>query len=152
MAMPFFAPNVNSYRRLALGEVAPINVQWGYDNRTCGLRVPLDSPENTRVESRFAGSDANPYLAMAATLACGYLGIREKLMPTAPLSGSAQDLGYGLPRSLEVSLDLLGACQPLQELIGGRFVEAYVAVKRKEYQTYFRVISSWEREFLLLNV
>ena len=71
MAMPFFAPNVNSYRRLALGEVAPINVQWGYDNRTCGLRVPLDTPENTRVESRFAGSDANPYLAMAATLACG---------------------------------------------------------------------------------
>jgi glutamine synthetase len=89
---------------------------------------------------------------MAATLACGYLGIVEKLEPTAPLSGSAQDLGYGLPRSLELSLDLLGACSPLQELIGQRFVEAYIAVKRKEYQTYFRVISSWEREFLLLNV
>jgi glutamine synthetase len=152
MAMPFFAPNVNSYRRLALGEVAPINVQWGYDNRTCGLRVPMDSAENTRVESRFAGSDANPYLAMAATLACGYLGIREKLEPTEPLAGSAQDLGYGLPRSLEASLELLAACQPLQDLIGPRFVEAYIAVKRKEYQTYFRVISSWEREFLLLNV
>ena len=152
MAMPFFAPNVNSYRRLAMGDVAPINVQWGYDNRTCGLRVPMDSAENTRVESRFAGSDANPYLAMAATLACGYLGIVEKLEPTEPLSGSAQDLGYGLPRSLELSLDLLGGCQPLQDLIGQRFVEAYIAVKRKEYQTYFRVISSWEREFLLLNV
>ncbi len=152
MAMPFFAPNVNSYRRLALGEVAPINVQWGYDNRTCGLRVPMDSAENTRVESRFAGSDANPYLAMAATLACGYLGIVEKLEPTEALSGSAQDLGYGLPRSLELSLDLLSGCAPLQELIGQRFVEAYIAVKRKEYQTYFRVISSWEREFLLLNV
>ena len=67
-AMPFFAPNVNSYRRLAIGQVAPINVQWGYDNRTCGLRVPMDSRENTRDESRFAGSDANPYLALAATL------------------------------------------------------------------------------------
>ena len=98
MAMAFFGPNVNSYRRLALGEVAPINVQWGYDNRTCGLRVPMDSPENTRVESRFAGSDVNPYLAMAATLACGYLGIKEKLMPTEPLTGSAQDKGYELPR------------------------------------------------------
>ena len=152
MAMPFFAPNVNSYRRLALGEVAPINVQWGYDNRTCGLRVPMDSAENTRVESRFAGSDANPYLAMAGTLACGYLGILEKLEPTEPLAGSAQDLGYSLPRSLEASLGLLEACVPLQQLIGPRFVEAYVAVKRKEYQTYFRVISSWEREFLLLNV
>ena len=152
MAMPFFAPNVNSYRRLAMGEVAPINVQWGYDNRTCGLRVPLDSVENTRVESRFAGSDANPYLAMAATLACGLLGIREKLSPTEPLAGSAQDLGYGLPRSLEQSLDLLSNCTPLHEMIGSRFVDAYIAVKRKEYQTYFRVISSWEREFLLLNV
>ena len=152
MAMPFFAPNVNSYRRLAMGDVAPVNVQWGFDNRTCGLRVPLDTPENTRVESRFAGSDANPYLAMAATLACGWLGIQEKLEPTEPLADSAQKLGYGLPRSLEESLDKLAGCQALQELIGGRFVEAYIAVKRKEYQTYFRVISSWEREFLLLNV
>jgi glutamine synthetase len=152
MAMPFFAPNVNSYRRLAIGEVAPINVQWGYDNRTCGLRVPIDTPDNTRVESRFAGSDANPYLAMAATLACGWLGIREQLEPTAPIEGSAQALGYGLPRSLGESLDQLAVCAPLRELIGTRFLDAYIAVKRKEYETYFRVISSWEREFLLLNV
>ncbi len=152
MAMPFFAPNVNSYRRLALGEVAPINVQWGFDNRTCGLRVPMDSLENTRVESRFAGSDANPYLAMAATLACGYLGIVEKLKPTEPLTGSAQDKGYELPRSLEESLKWLRGSKPLQELMGERFVNAYIHVKEKEYQTYFRVISSWEREFLLLNV
>jgi len=152
MAMPFFAPNVNSYRRLAVGEVAPINVQWGYDIRTCGLRVPLDSLENTRVESRFAGSDVNPYLAMAATLACGYLGIIEKLKPTEPLTTSAQDMGYELPRSLEESLKWLRGCEPLQSLMGKRFVNAYIHVKEKEYQTYFRVISSWEREFLLLNV
>jgi glutamine synthetase len=151
-AMPFFGPNVNSNRRLALGEVAPINVQWGFDNRTCGLRVPMDTRENARVESRFAGSDANPYLAMAATLACGWLGIREQLEPTAPIEGSAQALGYGLPRSLGESLDQLAVCAPLRELIGTRFLDAYIAVKRKEYETYFRVISSWEREFLLLNV
>jgi glutamine synthetase len=152
MAMPFLAPNVNSYRRLALGEVAPINCEWGFDNRTCGLRVPMDTPENTRVESRFAGSDANPYLAMAATLACGYLGIREKLMPTEPLSGSAQDKGYTLPRSIGESLLLLRDCDELGELMGKRFLDAYISVKAKEYETFFRVISSWEREFLLLNV
>jgi len=151
-AMAFFGPNVNSYRRLALGEVAPINVQWGYDNRTCGLRVPMDTPENTRVESRFAGSDANPYLAMAATLVCGYLGIKEKLHPTEPLAGSAQDKGYELPRSLEEALLAMRNCQPLIELLGPRFIRAYIAVKQKEYETFFRVISSWEREFLLLNV
>jgi glutamine synthetase len=152
MAMAFLAPNVNSYRRLALGQVAPINVQWGYDNRTCGLRVPMDTPENMRVESRFAGSDANPYLAMAATLACGLLGMREKLEPTAPLANSAQEQGFELPRSLGEALDELEACAPLQALLGERFVRAYISVKRKEYETFFRVISSWEREFLLLNV
>ncbi len=152
MAMAFFAPNVNSYRRLALGQVAPINVQWGHDNRTCGLRVPMDTPENMRVESRFAGSDANPYLAMAGTLACGLLGIQGKLKPTAPLSSSAQDIGFELPRSLGEALDQLETCEPLHELMGPRFVRAYVSVKRKEYETFFRVISSWEREFLLLNV
>ncbi len=152
MAMAFFAPNVNSYRRLMFGEVSPINVEWGYDNRTCGLRVPMDSPENMRVESRFAGSDANPYLAMAATLACGLLGLRGKLKPTPPLAGRAQEKGIDLPRSLGEALDELEACKPLQELLGPRFVRAYISVKRKEYETFFRVISSWEREFLLLNV
>lgn len=152
MAMALLAPNVNSYRRLATGEVAPINVQWGYDNRTCGLRVPMDTPENTRVESRFAGSDANPYLAMAATLACGYLGIKEKLLPTEPLTISAKTLGQDLPRSLEESLEWLRDADALHEVLGTRFVRAYSAVKNREYQTFLRVISSWEREFLLLTV
>ncbi|MDV3469190.1 glutamine synthetase family protein [Stenotrophomonas sp. C3(2023)] len=151
-AMAFFAPNVNSYRRLLFGEVSPSNVRWGFDNRTCGLRVPLDTPENIRVESRFAGSDANPYLAMAATLACGLLGIGERLAPDAPVTGSAKELGYDLPRSLGEALDGLERCDPLRELLGERFCRAYVSVKRKEYETFFRVISSWEREFLLLNV
>jgi glutamine synthetase len=150
--MPMLAPYVNSYRRLSRYMSAPINVQWGYDNRTCGLRVPLDTLENTRVESRFAGSDANPYLAMAATLACGLLGLRERCEATPPLSNSAHDVGYELPRSLGDALDRLEGCAELRELLGTRFVRAYISVKRKEYETFFRVISSWEREFLLLNV
>ncbi|WP_066094908.1 glutamine synthetase family protein [Xanthomonas massiliensis] len=152
MSMAFFAPNVNSYRRLMFGEVSPSNVEWGYDNRTCGLRVPYDSRENTRVESRFAGSDANPYLAMAATLACGLLGIRGKLKPTAPNPGNCKAGGYALASSMREALDKLEHCADLQEILGERFVRAYISVKRKEYETYFRVISSWEREFLLLNV
>lgn len=152
MSMAFFAPNVNSYRRLMFGEVSPSNVEWGYDNRTCGLRVPYDSLENTRVESRFAGSDANPYLAMAATLACGLLGIRGKLKPTAPNPGNCKTTGYALASSMREALDKLEHCPQLHEILGERFVRAYISVKRKEYETYFRVISSWEREFLLLNV
>lgn len=146
------APNVNSYRRLLYGDASPINIAWGYDNRTCGLRVPMDTPENTRVECRFAGSDANPYLAIAANLACGYLGLVQQLPATEPTDSDALLQGYDLPRSLESALEMLAACEPLKEIFGQRFVTAYIAVKRKEYETFFRVISSWEREFLLLNV
>ena len=69
-----FAPHVNSYRRLSRFMSAPTNVHWGYDNRTCGFRIPNSTPTNRRVENRVPGVDVNPYLAMAATLACGYLG------------------------------------------------------------------------------
>lgn len=151
-AMVFFAPNVNSYRRIMRDESAPINVQWGMDNRTVGLRVPHSEPSGTRIENRFAGADSNPYLAIALSLACGYLGIKEKLMPTEPLTGSAYELPFQLPRSLESAMALLNDCQPLKDILGERFVEAYIAVKNKEYETFFRVISSWERNYLLLNV
>lgn len=146
------APNVNSYRRLTFGESAPRNVQWGNENRTCGLRIPFSHPSARRVENRFPGADANPYLALAATLACGYLGIQEKLEPLPEMKSSAYELPYSLPRTLEEALSLLEKCEPIQEILGERFVRAFVAVKNKEYETYFGVISSWEREFLLLNV
>ena len=151
-AMSMLAPNVNSYRRIKRHFAAPINVQWGHDNRTAGLRVPVSSPEATRVENRVAGADANPYLAVAASLACGYLGMLEGLEPTPPVEGSAYDLDYALPRSLEASLSLLDGATALVDLLGPRFVQAYRAVKEQELSAYQNVISSWEREYLLLNV
>ena len=151
-AMSIFAPNVNSYRRITRHLAAPINTLWGYDNRTAGLRVPMSGPESRRVENRVSGADANAYLAIAASLACGYLGMKEGLKPTEPLTGSAYDLPYSLPRSLEESLRLLRECEPLITLLGERFVLAYTAVKESEYETFLKVISSWEREHLLLNV
>jgi len=83
-AMSLFAPNVNSYRRISRYSSAPINVHWGYDNRTAGLRVPMSGPEARRVENRVGGADANPYLAIAASLACGYLGMIEGLKARSP--------------------------------------------------------------------
>ena len=155
MAMAFFAPNVNSYRRLALGEVAPKNVQWGYDNRTCGLRVPMDTPENTRVESRFAGSDANPYLAMAATLACGYLGIERKAAadraarPAARRTRASNCRGRWRNRC-ELLRALPSRCASCS---ASASCSAYICGQAaRNTRPIFRVISSWEREFLLLNV
>lgn len=151
-AMPLLAPNVNSYRRIARYDSAPINTHWGYDNRTVGLRVPLSAPEAMRVENRIPGSDANPYLAIAATLAAGYLGIMEKLAPEEPLKTDAYDLPYNLPRDLQSALRLFRDCKPLANVLGDSFVELYAQIKELEYETFFHVISSWERQHLLLNV
>jgi glutamine synthetase len=152
MAMSLLAPNVNSYRRIKRYLAAPINVQWGHDNRTAGLRVPVSGPEATRIENRVTGADANPYLAIAASLACGYLGMVQGLEPSPPIEGSAYDMPYALPRNLEESLRLLRESDPLRDLLGERFVLAFHAVKEREFAAFLDVISSWEREYLLLNV
>jgi glutamine synthetase len=151
-AMALFCPNVNSYRRLTRYQSAPINMHWGYDNRTAGLRVPMSSPEARRVENRVAGADANSYIAIAASLACGYLGMVEGLQPSDPITGSAHDLPFGLPRSLDEALRELKASEPLVKLLGDPFVSAFTIVKEAEYEVFLQVISSWEREHLLLNV
>lgn len=151
-AMPLMAPNVNSYRRIARYSDAPINVHWGHDNRTCGLRVPDSSPQARRIENRLAGSDANPYLAMAASLACGYLGMKEKIEPSNPVDGDAYRFAFALPRHQGDALQKLNYSKPLKDTLGEQFSRAYMDVKNHEYDLYQRVISSWERENLLLNV
>lgn len=150
--MAILAPYVNSYRRIARDSGAPVNTQWGYDNRTCGLRVPPSDPANRRLENRIPSSDANPYLAIAAVLASGYLGMVENLKPSAPVASDAGAEGVQLPRSLSESLRLFEACQPLVDILGPIFCQAYDRVKQAEYETFMRTISPWEREFLLLNV
>ena len=146
------APYVNSYRRLVKGLSAPVNVEWGYDNRTTGLRIPPSSPTNRRVENRVPSSDANPYLAMAATLACGYLGLMGKLTPGEPVSGIARGDDFDLPVGLLEAVELFEETEELSEIFGRGFVTTFAAVKRAEFATFMRVISPWEREFLLLNV
>jgi glutamine synthetase len=151
-ALPLMAPNVNSYRRLVPESDAPTNVHWAIDNRTVSLRVPQADPSNMRVENRVPGADANPYLAFAASLACGYLGMKERIKPTEPVTGSAYRYAHTLPINLEEAVNKLNYTKSLKQVFGERFVEAFQDVKFEEMQQYRKVISSWEREFLLLNV
>jgi glutamine synthetase len=151
-AMALLAPYVNSYRRIVRDGAAPINIEWGYDNRTVGILVPISDPSARRVENRVAGADANPYLAMAATLACGYLGIVEKLKPTEVTTGSAYAHDYQLPRGLSEALRELENAKALHEVLGKSFVDVYLAVKETEHDEFMRVISPWEREHLLMHV
>jgi len=146
------APYVNSYRRLVKGLSAPVNVAWGYDNRTTGLRIPPSSPANRRIENRVPSSDANPYLALAASLACGYLGLMRHLTPGEPVAGIARGDEFDLPVGLLEAVGLFEESEELSEVFGRGFVTTFAAVKRAEFATFMRVISPWEREFLLLNV
>ena len=150
--MSFYAPNVNSYRRFSAAESSPINLLWGYDNRTTGFRVPDANPDNYRIENRCPGADVNPYLSFAATLACGYLGIKDKIKPADAFEGNAYDSDITLPRSLPEALDALETCNEIQEVFGAQFIAVYKAVKSLEYKQYSQVVSSWEREHLLLRV
>ncbi len=147
-----FAPYVNSYRRLVPHLTAPINLEWGYDNRTTGLRVPISAPEARRVENRVVGADANPYLAIAASLAAGYLGMVEGIEPRAPTEQNCYETPRDLPYGLLEAVEELKACEPLRRVLGARFCDLYSGVKEHEFQEFMRVISPWEREHLLLNV
>jgi glutamine synthetase len=151
-AMALFAPYVNSYRRLVRSNAAPINIQWGTDNRTVGIRSPVATAAARRIENRVIGADANPYAALAATLACGYLGIKNRIEPSAECKGDAYLGDYQLPRSLGEALGLLRADKELAEVLGSSFVTVYTEVKEIEYAEFMKVISPWEREHLLLHV
>ncbi|WP_424948160.1 glutamine synthetase family protein [Candidatus Spongiihabitans sp.] len=152
-AMALIAPNVNSYRRLAPDEFGtPINIEWGYDNRTAGLRVPVSNSQARRVENRIAGADVNPYLAIAASLACGYLGMREQIKPKPPIEGDAYSMETTLPHTLREAVSALLDCKALHPILGDKFVRLYSSVKHHEYNIFLNVVSAWEREHLLLNV
>ena len=151
--LPLFAPNVNSFRRFLPDTSAPVNVEWGEENRTVGLRVPESGPQSRRIENRLPGADANPYLAIAASLLCGYIGMVEGLTPSPPVQGRAYERrNLRLPLTLEAALECMENCQALERYLSPKFITGYVAAKRAENENYKRVISSWEREFLLLSV
>lgn len=151
-ALALLAPYVNSYRRYVPGFAAPVNIEWGRDNRTTGLRVPVSPPAARRVENRLAGMDCNPYLGIAASLACGYLGLKEKIEPRPERNVEFNDFNDEIPLNLGDALDLLIDCKPLREVLTDDFCLVYESVKRNEFKEFQQVISPWEREHLLLNV
>ncbi|WP_295314589.1 glutamine synthetase family protein [Roseobacter sp.] len=151
-AMAVIAPYVNSYRRYVKDSAAPINLEWARDNRTTGIRVPLATPAARRVENRLAGMDCNPYLGIAASLACGYLGLIDQRRPKPEFKGDAYDGDGDIPQVLGSALDFFEEAQALHAVLGPEFARVYAIVKRAEYEEFLQVISPWEREHLLLNV
>lgn len=151
-ALVMLAPYVNSYRRLTQAASAPVNNKWGYDNRTTAFRVPRSDPSARRVENRIPSSDANPYLALAASLACGLIGMLDKAEAEPAVLTSANEDQIDLPRGLLEAVDLFESDSRLIEVLGQSFATTFTAIKRAEFETFMEVISPWEREYLLLNV
>jgi len=151
-ACAFAAPYVNSYRRLVPGMSAPVNLEWAHDNRSAGLRAPRASPAARRVENRVIGADANPYLAIAASLATGYLGMTKKIRPRKEAEVEFEHRSRDLPFSLLGAVDALNESYDLKRVLGPEFVDIFAAIKQAEHNEFMKVISPWEREHLLLNV
>ena len=143
---------MNSYRRYVPDFAAPINLEWARDNRTTGLRIPLADPAARRVENRLAGMDCNPYLGIAASLACGLIGLRESTEPAPEYHGDAYSGAEDIPRTLGNALTLFTESAAVHNVLGTAFCDVYRAVKEAEYAAFMQVISPWEREHLLLNV
>jgi glutamine synthetase len=145
--LPFYAPTVNSYKRLVEGAWAPTRINWGVDNRTTALRAIPGSPKSTRLETRVNGSDTNPYLALAAALASGLYGMERKLaLPAGPVSGSGyQDTAAAvLPRNLYEATLRLEQSALARELFGEEFVEHFVATRKWEWRQFSRAVTNWE--------
>lgn len=145
--LPMYAPNINSYKRLVEGAWAPTTLTWAFDNRTTALRVLAGSANSTRLETRVVGSDANPYLAMAACLASGLYGIQNKLpLKTPATTGSGYaDTGNGtLPRNLWEATQKMKESAIAKELFGDEFVGHFTATREWEWRQFSKVVTDWE--------
>jgi glutamine synthetase len=145
--MPMYAPTVNSYKRLTEGAWAPTTVTWAYDNRTTALRVLNKDMISTRLETRVPGSDINPYLAMAAALASGLYGIKNKLKLDVPETiGNGYKISENgkLPSSLFESTQKMKNSAIARELFGEGFVGHFIATREWEWKQFSKEVTNWE--------
>ena len=144
------APNVNSFKRFIPGIFAPIAANWGIDNRTCSIRVIPGTTKSQRIEVRTAGSDANPYLVLAAITGAGALGIEQELAPSAPLEGSSYVHKKQIPERLRFSrtiaeaIDRFKSSQAARVLFGEDFVEMFAGTRAAQAKQFAAMVTDKE--------
>ena len=146
-------PTVNSYKRIVAGYEAPVYVAWSPSNRSPLVRIPASRGMGTRIELRSVDPSTNPYLAMAAILAAGLDGIKNKLEAPAAVHDNLYEKSdaeltsrgiYALPSSLKEALDLLAESTLVTEALGGHISSKFLSAKYKEYDEYRTAVHSWE--------
>ena len=149
-AMAIFAPDINAFRRFAPNQFVPVNTTWGENNRAVAFRIPGGDPAARRIEHRFAGAEANPYLVMAAVLSGVHHGIARGLSPTPPSTGNAGEVADpGLPLRLWSALDRLEAGTILPGYLGPRYPAAYATIKRSEFEAFMAEVMPREYDWYL---
>lgn len=148
--LSMIAPTVNSYSRMVPGLWAPLDATWGVENRTTALRVIPGSAKSQRIEYRLGSADANPYLALAAALASGLMGVEQKLEPHAQVKGNAYEQDHpealSLPRTLFDAARKLKRSEAAKELFGEAFVQHYAATREWEEREFRKQVTDWELE------
>jgi glutamine synthetase len=149
----FFAPNVNSYKRYVAGTFAPTGIAWSYDNRTAGFRIIGHGP-SLRVECRIPGADANPYLAMAVTLAAGLDGIHNETEPPEAFVGDVYQASAlpKIPSTLDEALEAFRGSDFMRSNLGDGVVDHYAHYAEVERDKHRAAVTGWERRRFLERV
>ncbi|WP_406489704.1 glutamine synthetase family protein [Streptomyces phaeochromogenes] len=143
---PLYAPNVNSYKRFIPGSFAPTAFSWGYDNRTCAVRV-VGHGDGLHLEIRVPGADANPYLALAAVLAAIDHGIEQRLALGPAVTGNAYSVdGTPVPSALGQALAAFQASAFTERAFGGDVVQHYARLAQLELDHHQRLVTDAERQ------
>ncbi len=142
----FLAPYINSYKRFAAGTFAPTKTIWSIDNRTAGFRLCGAGTGGVRMECRIGGSDLNPYLALAAQIACGIEGLKQELTLGEPLRGDVYKAGDApdIPRSLRAATETLRGSTMLREAMGEDVIDHYIRAAEWEQEEFDRVVTDYE--------
>lgn len=149
VAMPFYAPNVNSYKRLRPGSFAPVRANWGVDNRTVAVRALPGPGPAARIELRVPGADASAHLALALALASARHGIQAGLSPpdaTAGDGSAPEAEGESLPARLDLAIDRARGSGELRNLVGAKAVDHYLHLANAELEAQAGDVSEWDRE------
>ncbi|MFI6687987.1 glutamine synthetase family protein [Streptomyces sp. NPDC050485] len=143
---PLYAPNINSYKRYVPGSFAPTRMTWGFDNRTCAVRV-VGHGDGLHLEVRTPGADANPHLAVAATVAGIVQGLEHKTPPPPACTGSAYEADAPLiPTTLEEARSAFQNSAIAQRAFEGPVVDHYAQLALLEIEHHRRHVTDVERD------
>jgi glutamine synthetase len=144
--MLFYAPYINSYKRLADTTAgAPDTVSWGIDNRAASSRT-VGRKNASRIENRISGADINYHLVLSACLAAGLYGIENEIEPPAPVKGDLSSLDLPkLPSNLLEAIEAFDKSLVVRSILGDEVVEHYLTAARLEVKQYFTEVTDWER-------